>query len=192
MSIRKHRITVIRDGSQSFLSSGGCRFKPDGRRVIIKEFLILVLVNGIRTGDPREFNKGVCSKFCVGSRVRQTPEESRWIYRPNRCEYNNKDEANSPKTLNDKNHQASSQKFRQLRDFDCLLIIEEILAKNLNTTLLLEDFSKSFDSKHKEKMELILVYGFPKESQTAMSFLKKYKGNGSLTLWQHRLHQHCR
>ncbi len=27
---------------------------------------------------------------------------------------NNKDEDNSPKTLNDKNHQASSQKFRQL------------------------------------------------------------------------------
>ncbi len=26
---------------------------------------------------------------------------------------NNKDEGNSPKTLNDKNHQASSQKFRQ-------------------------------------------------------------------------------
>ena len=28
---------------------------------------------------------------------------------------NNKDEDNSPKTLNDKNQQASSQKFRQLR-----------------------------------------------------------------------------
>ena len=27
--------------------------------------------------------------------------------------FNNKDEDNSPKTLNDKNHQASSQKFRQ-------------------------------------------------------------------------------
>ena len=28
----------------------------------------------------------------------------------------NKDEDNSPKTFNDKNHQASSQKFRQLDD----------------------------------------------------------------------------
>ena len=34
-------------------------------------------------------------------------------YRPKRCEYNNKDEDKSPKTLKDKNHQASSQKFRQ-------------------------------------------------------------------------------
>ncbi len=31
----------------------------------------------------------------------------------NVVENNNKDEDNSPKTLNDKNHQASSQKFRQ-------------------------------------------------------------------------------
>ena len=30
---------------------------------------------------------------------------------------NNKDEDNGPKTLNDKNHQASSQKFRQLSIF---------------------------------------------------------------------------
>ena len=32
---------------------------------------------------------------------------------PKRCEYNNKDEDNNPNTLNDKNHQATSQKFRQ-------------------------------------------------------------------------------
>ena len=32
----------------------------------------------------------------------------------NVVENNNKDEGNSPKTLNDKNHQATSQKFRQL------------------------------------------------------------------------------
>ena len=35
-------------------------------------------------------------------------------YRPKPCGNNNKDEDNSPKTLNDKNQQASSQKFRQL------------------------------------------------------------------------------
>ena len=52
-------------------------------------------------------NKGRGSKFHVESRVRQeTPEE--------RYEYNNKDEDNSPKTLNEKNHKALSQKFRQL------------------------------------------------------------------------------
>ena len=34
-------------------------------------------------------------------------------YRPKHCGNNNKDEDNGPKTLNDENHQASSQKFRQ-------------------------------------------------------------------------------
>ena len=51
-------------------------------------------------------------KLREGSRVRQTPEEGRKTYRPKRCGNNNKDEDNSPKTLNDKNHLASSQKFR--------------------------------------------------------------------------------
>ena len=72
------------------------------------------MANGIRTGDPRGFNKGHSSKFCEGSRVRQTPEEGRRTYRVKRCGNNNKDEDNSPKTLNDKNQQASSQKSRQL------------------------------------------------------------------------------
>ena len=70
--------------------------------------------NGIITGDPRGFNKGRSSKFSEGSRVRQTPEEGRRTYPPKRCRRNNKEEDNSLKTLNDKNHQASSQKFRQL------------------------------------------------------------------------------
>ena len=61
------------------------------------------MVNGIRTDYPRGFNKGRSSKFCVGSRVRQTPEEGRRTYRRKRCGINNKDEDNSPKTLNDKN-----------------------------------------------------------------------------------------
>ena len=60
------------------------------------------MANGIRTGDPSGFNKGRSSKFREGSRVRQTPEEVWRIYRPKR-ENNNKDEDNSPKTLNEKN-----------------------------------------------------------------------------------------
>ena len=72
------------------------------------------MANGIRTGDPRGFNKGRSSKFRVGCRVRQTPEEGRRTYRLKRCGNNNKDVDNNPKTLNDKNHQASSQKFKQL------------------------------------------------------------------------------
>ena len=85
------------------------------------------MVNGIRTGDPREFNKGHSSKFRVGSRVPQTPEENRRIYRPKRCRNNNKDEDNSPKTLNDKSHQASCQKFRELI---CLNLIKFITYVN--------------------------------------------------------------
>ena len=42
------------------------------------------------------------------------PEEDQRTYRPKRYGNNNKDEVNSPKTLNDKYHQALSQKFRQL------------------------------------------------------------------------------
>ena len=53
------------------------------------------------------------SKFREGSRVRQTPEEGQRTYWPKRCGNNNKDEDNCPKNLNNKNQQASSQKFRQ-------------------------------------------------------------------------------
>ena len=69
------------------------------------------MANGIRTGNPHGFNKGRSLKFCVGSRVRQTPEEGRRTYQPKCCGNNNRDEENSLKTLNDKNHQASSKKF---------------------------------------------------------------------------------
>ena len=74
------------------------------------------MANIIRTGDPHGFNKGCSSMFCVGSRVWQTPEEGWRTYWSKHCGNNNKDEDNSSKTLNDKNHQASSQKFRQLSD----------------------------------------------------------------------------
>ena len=53
--------------------------------------------------------------FREGSRVRQTPEEGRRTYRPKRSGFNKKDKDNSPKTLNDKNQQASSRKFRRVK-----------------------------------------------------------------------------
>ena len=66
------------------------------------------MVNGIRANEPRG------SKFFAGSQVRQeTPEESRRTQRPKLFDYNNNDADNSSKTPNDKNQQASSQKFRQ-------------------------------------------------------------------------------
>ena len=63
------------------------------------------MANGIRTGNPRVLNDGRSLKFRVGSRVWQTPEEGRRIYRPKRCGNNNKDEDNSTKTVNDKKFQ---------------------------------------------------------------------------------------
>ncbi len=64
--------------------------------------------------NPRGFNKERSSKFREGSQVRQTYDDARRTYRPKRCGYNNEDEDNSPRTLNNKNHQDSSQKFRQI------------------------------------------------------------------------------
>ena len=64
-------------------------------------------------------------KFCEGSWVRQTPEEGRRTYQPKRCENNNKDEDNRLKTLDDKNHQASSQNFKQLIN-QCLFVFTEL------------------------------------------------------------------
>ena len=80
------------------------------------------MANGIRTGDPRGFSKGRSSKFREGLRVRQTPEEGRRTYRPKHSGNNNKGEDNSSKTFNDKNHQASSQKFRQLIIIDLIIL----------------------------------------------------------------------
>ncbi len=77
------------------------------------------MANRIRTGEPR----GRSSKFREGSQVRQTPKEGRRTYRPKCCGNNNKDEDNSLKTFYDKNHQALSQEFRQLKTklhFFCL------------------------------------------------------------------------
>ena len=85
------------------------------------------MINGFRTDDPRGFNKGHSLKFHEGSRVQQTPEKGQRIYRPKRCRNNNKDEDNSLKTLNDKNHQASSQKFRQLKNNVYLILKKEII-----------------------------------------------------------------
>ena len=59
------------------------------------------MVNGIRTIYPCGLNKGFEWKLCM-SRIRhEPPEEGRSIHQPKRCEYN-KDEDNSPNTLDDK------------------------------------------------------------------------------------------
>ena len=52
--------------------------------------------------------------------------------------------------------------------------ILEVCAKNLEATLLFVDFSKAFDSIHREKMEqILLAYGFLKETVAAIVMLYK-------------------
>ena len=59
------------------------------------------MANEIRTGEPRGFNKVRSSEFREGSRVRQTPKKGRRTISAETLS-SNKDEDNSPKTLNDK------------------------------------------------------------------------------------------
>ena len=75
----------------------------------------MYLVNGIRASDCCGLNKECSSKFHIGAQVwQETPKEGLMTYQQKCCEYNYKDEDNSLKTVNHKNHQASSPKFRQL------------------------------------------------------------------------------
>ena len=67
------------------------------------------MVSGMRTGCPRELNKGLGSKFRDGSLlqegscVRQEIPESRRAHRPKRCTDNNEDEDNSLNNTNNGN-----------------------------------------------------------------------------------------
>ena len=46
----------------------------------------------------------------------ETPEENWRMHRPKHWEFKNEDEDNIPNMLSDKNHQVSSQKFRQITE----------------------------------------------------------------------------
>ena len=53
-------------------------------------------------------------------------------------------------------------------------ILEGVRAKILQTTLLLVDFTKAFDSIHREKMEqILLAYDLPKETVAAITILNR-------------------
>ena len=61
------------------------------------------MVSGMRTGCPRELNKGLGSKFRDGSLLqegscvrKEIPEEGRGAHRSKRCTDNNEDEDNNP------------------------------------------------------------------------------------------------
>ena len=71
---------------------------------------------------------------------------------------NNKDEDNSPKNLNDKNQQASSQKFRQLEKIIQTSILISLLVK------LVERWGVCDKSKNEQNINLIIHEIFAKES----------------------------
>ena len=60
------------------------------------------MANGIRTDDPRGFNKGRSYKFREGSEFDKPLKKPEDIS-AKRCRNNHNDEDNCPKTLNDKN-----------------------------------------------------------------------------------------
>ena len=65
-------------------------------------------------------------------------------------------------------------------------ILEGVRPKNLQATLLFVDFTKAFDSIHRGNMEqILLTYGLPKETVTAITNL--YRNTG----WRHRILRHC-
>ena len=79
--------------------------------------LLLALQSGLNQKPPDdcllrslEENQRLSPLRHVSSRTHGINGYRRW-FRPKRCGNNNKDEDNSPKTLNDKNHQSSFQKF---------------------------------------------------------------------------------
>ena len=72
-------------------------------------------------------------------------------------------------------------------------ILEDVRAKNIDVTILFDDFSKAFDSIHRGKMEqILLTYGLPKETvATIMMLYKKHKSKSLLSGWRHRLLRYC-
>ena len=94
-----------------------------------------VMANGIRTDDPRGFNKGHSSKFRVGSQVQQTPKECWRAYRLKRCG-NNKDEDNSPKTLNDKRRLSGCYNIKEMSISQVLLTNKSICDQSYNIAVI--------------------------------------------------------
>ena len=82
----------------------------------LRHVFLPVRVNRIRNFYPTGSNKGFSSRFFVVSRVQhEKPEEGRRTYRPERCDYNNKDEINGPNNQSYNNYQVSAQEFTRIK-----------------------------------------------------------------------------
>ena len=69
-------------------------------------------------------------------------------------------------------------------------ILEGVRAKKLQATLIFVDFTKTFDSIHRGKIEqFLLEYGIPKETVAAITIL--YQSKSTITRWRHRKLRHC-
>ena len=108
------------------------------------------MINGIRASELRWLNKGDGSKFRVGSWVQQeTPEEGRGRYRSNRCEYNKKDEDNSPKNL--------KYNFFKLFSFSSKEHIPNVFLLKSNLSILIFCSVDIFDWLHQNTVRLKII-----------------------------------
>ena len=72
-------------------------------------------------------------------------------------------------------------------------ILEGVRAKNLESTIWFAEFTKAFDSIHRGKMDqILLAYGLPKETVTAIMMLyRNTKVKSSFSGGRHWLLRHC-
>ena len=79
-------------------------------------------------------------------------------------------------------------------------ILEGVQAKNLLATILFVNFTKTFDSIHRGKIEqILLAYGLPKATVTAITIVyrntkvkvRSRSGEHTFTGWRHRILRHC-
>ena len=73
-------------------------------------------------------------------------------FMPEHCEYNNKDEANNPNILNNNNYQASSQKFKLIKQ----LLITKVA--NINCLTLMRQSKYIYPTSHQVRFDMESFY----------------------------------
>ena len=72
------------------------------------------------------------------------------------------------------------------------LLLRRSSWKNLEVTLIFVDFSKAFDSIHREKMEQIFLLSSQRNYRSHNNALQKHDNKSSLIQRWHRILWHCR